>query len=61
MRFFREQMLRGVPYWRARLDSASGIDIYGSNGIAVGDIDGDGQDEVYVCQPGGCPIACTSF
>lgn len=52
---FREQMLRGVPYWRAALDSASGIDIYGSNGIAVGDIDGDGVDEVYVCQPGGLP------
>ncbi len=50
-----EQLQRGVPYWRARLDSASGIDIYGSNGIAVGDIDGDGHDEVYVCQPGGLP------
>jgi len=52
---FREQMLRGVPYWRARLDPASGIDIYGSNGIAAGDLDGDGVDEVYVCQPGGLP------
>ena len=52
---FREQMLRGIPYWRARLDSASGIDIYGNNGIAVGDIDNDGVDEVYVCQPGGLP------
>jgi tetratricopeptide (TPR) repeat protein len=52
---YGEQLLRGIPYWRARLDSASGIDIYGSNGIAVGDIDGDGADEVYVCQPGGLP------
>ena len=52
---FREQLRRGVPYWRASLDPASGIDIYGSNGIAVGDIDGDGVDEVYVCQPGGLP------
>lgn len=52
---FREQLLRGVPYWRGRLDSASGIDVYGNNGIAVGDIDGDGVDEVYVCQPGGLP------
>ena len=52
---FRQQMLRGVPYWRSRLDLASGIDIYGSNGIAVGDIDADGRDEVYVCQPGGLP------
>lgn len=52
---FRDQLLRGVPYWRAAIDSASGIDIYGSNGIAVGDIDNDGADEVYVCQPGGLP------
>lgn len=52
---FRDQMLRGIPYWRARLDSASGIDIYGSNGIAAGDMDGDGRDEIYVCQPGGLP------
>src|SRR5947209_2879479 len=52
---FREQLLRGIPYWRARLDPASGIDIYGSNGIAAGDIDGDGIDEIFVCQPGGLP------
>ncbi|MEO8663004.1 MAG: VCBS repeat-containing protein, partial [Bryobacteraceae bacterium] len=50
---FEAQLRRGIPYWRARLDSASGIDIYGSNGVAVGDIDGDGWDEIYVCQPGG--------
>ena len=50
---FREQLALGIPYWRARLDPATGIDIYGSNGIAVGDIDGDGADEIYVCQPGG--------
>ncbi|HZT30641.1 MAG TPA: FG-GAP-like repeat-containing protein [Bryobacteraceae bacterium] len=52
---FQSQLLRGVTYWRARLDSACGIDVYGNNGIAVGDIDGDGWDEVYVCQPGGLP------
>ncbi|HTU48892.1 MAG TPA: hypothetical protein VMF91_27770, partial [Bryobacteraceae bacterium] len=52
---FDEQLLKGVPYWRARLDPASGIDIYGSNGVAVGDIDNDGADEIYVCQPGGLP------
>ncbi|HCC59142.1 MAG TPA: hypothetical protein DEQ47_18145 [Solibacterales bacterium] len=52
---FQEQLARGIPYWRARLDPATGIDIYGSQGLAVGDIDNDGWDEIYVCQPGGLP------
>ncbi len=51
----REHLSRGVPHWAASLDPATGIDIYGNNGIAVGDIDGDGVDEIYVCQPGGLP------
>jgi tetratricopeptide (TPR) repeat protein len=50
-----EQLERGIPYWIARLDAGSGIDIYGNNGIAVGDVDGDGRDEIYVCQPAGLP------
>lgn len=50
-----EQLSKGIPYWIARLDPATGIDIFGNNGIAVGDIDGDGVDEIYVCQPGGLP------
>ncbi len=50
-----EQLSKGIPYWLARLDPATGIDIYGNQGIAVGDIDGDGHDEVYVCQPSGLP------
>ena len=56
-----EQLSRGLPYWRSRLDPASGVDVYGSNGIAVGDIDNDGVDEVYVCQPGGLPNRLYKF
>ncbi|HLM99352.1 MAG TPA: FG-GAP-like repeat-containing protein [Bryobacteraceae bacterium] len=52
---FDEQLLKGNVWWRSRLDSATGIDIYGNNGVAVGDIDNDGWDEIYVCQPGGLP------
>ena len=52
---FSEQLLKGNPFWRARLDAATGIDVYGNQGIAVGDIDNDGADEIYVCQPGGLP------
>ncbi len=49
------QLLRGTDYWRTVLDAATGIDVYGNNGIAVGDIDNDGFDDLYVCQPAGLP------
>jgi tetratricopeptide (TPR) repeat protein len=52
---FHDQLIPGNPYWRARLDSACGIDVYGNQGLAVADIDNDGVDEIYVCQPGGLP------
>ena len=52
---FQDQLVKGNVWWRSRLDSATGIDIYGNNGVAVGDIDNDGCDEIYVCQPAGLP------
>ncbi len=52
---FHEQLAKGIPYWRACLDPACGIDPYGELGIAAADIDGDGRDEIYVLQPGGLP------
>lgn len=52
---YKEQLLHGADYWRTVLDGASGIDVYGNNGLAVGDIDNDGFDELYVCQPSGLP------
>lgn len=52
---FQGQLTKGTGYWRARLDPACGLDVYGENGIAAGDIDNDGLDEIYVCQPGGLP------
>ncbi|MGZ4731016.1 MAG: FG-GAP-like repeat-containing protein, partial [Terriglobales bacterium] len=52
---YRDQMLRGVDHWRTVLDGASGIDVYGNNGLAMGDFDNDGFDDLYVCQPAGLP------
>ena len=52
---YSAQLLHGVDYWRTVLDGASRIDIYGHNGVSVGDIDGDGFDDLYVCQPAGLP------
>src|SRR5580700_4458536 len=52
---YSSQLLRGADYWRTVLDGACGIDIYGHNGVSVGDIDGDGFDDLYICQPAGLP------
>ena len=52
---YHTQILRGIDYWRTVLDGAAGIDIYGNNGIAFGDFDNDGFDDLYICQPSGLP------
>ena len=52
---YKQQLLRGADYWRTVLDGAVGVDVYSNNGVAVGDIDNDGLDDFYVCQPAGLP------
>ncbi len=52
---YGSQMLHGTDYWRTVLDGACGIDIYGHNGVSVADIDNDGFDDLYICQPAGLP------
>jgi Flp pilus assembly protein TadD/peroxiredoxin len=52
---YPSQLLCGVDYWRTILDGATGMDVYGNNGIAAGDFDNDGFDDLYVSQPAGLP------
>jgi tetratricopeptide (TPR) repeat protein len=52
---YRSQLLRGADHWRTVLDGAVGVDVYCNNGIAAGDFDNDGFDDLYVCQPAGLP------
>jgi hypothetical protein len=48
-------LMPSIDELRERLDAASGIDVYGHHGLAVGDADGDGLDDLYVAMPPGVP------
>ena len=51
----RGQLVAGYDTWLATLDSAFMLDSMGHHGLAVGDADGDGLDDLYVAQPSGLP------
>ncbi len=52
---FRHQLAHGLDHWLQRVEADYGFDAFIRNGMAVGDADGDGRDDLYICQPGGLP------
>ncbi len=49
------QFVPGVDYWLSRLESWIESDGFGHHGLAVGDVNGDGLDDLYVCDMAGLP------
>lgn len=52
---YNKQFLWSTDHWRARLPRDLGLDVVGNHGLAVGDVNGDHLDDLYVCQQGGLP------
>ncbi len=51
--YYQQVLARGLDHWLDRIETQYGIDPSGWEGIALGDANGDGRDDVYACQPGG--------
>ena len=54
-RSLQDQFAFGHHYWLQRIERVQRFDTSVRNGLAIGDANGDGLDDVYVCQPGALP------
>ena len=52
---FREQLVPGMDQWLHLIEIQYHINIGGWEGMSISDVNGDGLDDLYVCQPGGLP------
>ncbi|MDF1784805.1 MAG: VCBS repeat-containing protein [Verrucomicrobiales bacterium] len=52
---FKEQLLQSTDYWRGRVSRDFGVDVVANHGLAMGDVNGDRLDDLYLCMQGGLP------
>lgn len=52
---FQRQLLYGMNHWLERMQDTRYFTPLGNPGLALGDVNGDGLDDLYVCQEAGLP------
>lgn len=52
---YESQFLVGLNHWFGRIQDERYFNLLGNPGLAVADVDGDGLDDLYVCQEEGLP------
>jgi tetratricopeptide (TPR) repeat protein len=54
-RVFRERLAPGLDHWDRVLPATLFPGTLGHHGLAIGDVNGDGLEDLYLCRPGGLP------
>ena len=52
---YKEQLSKGVNEWLEQLPAYAMLNRFGTPGMAIGDINGDGLEDLYLCQEPGIP------
>ncbi len=52
---YRQQVLPGIGHWLGKVSRIAGMSLFGHHGLAIGDVNGDGLEDLYACEAGGLP------